>query len=127
MGDDILGVLADEGIGAGDGAIVPGCSIDSKIALMLACDHPQTFRAAILVGGHSGPQPQFDHRIEAYQAHHAAGTLDQYHLAHLRYGVTRSWADSPIGRYLLAGFVERGARLDAFRSRACSRRSRYRT
>jgi 3-oxoadipate enol-lactonase len=114
MGDDILGVLAGEGIaGAGaPAAIVLGCSIGSKLALMLACDHPEIFKAAILVGGNSGPQPQFDHRIAAYRAHHAAGTLKDYHLAHLRYGVTQAWADSPTGRYLLEGFVERGHCLD---------------
>jgi pimeloyl-ACP methyl ester carboxylesterase len=110
MGKDILGVLADEGVGGG--AVVLGCSIGSKLALMLACDHPQIFRAAILVGGNSGPQNQFDHRIAAYRAHHAAGTLKDYHLGHLRHGVTQQWADSSIGRYLLEGFVERGATLD---------------
>src|SRR3954471_19607469 len=35
MGDDVMGVLAREEIG-GD-AVVMGCSIGSKIALMLAC------------------------------------------------------------------------------------------
>jgi pimeloyl-ACP methyl ester carboxylesterase len=110
MGNDILGVLADERIAAG--AIVLGCSIGSKLALMLACDHPQIFQAAILVGGNSGPQNQFDHRIAAYRAHHAAGTLRDYHLGHLRHGVTQKWADSCIGRYLLEGFAERGALLD---------------
>jgi pimeloyl-ACP methyl ester carboxylesterase len=111
MGDDVVGVLAQEGLG-GD-AVIMGCSIGSKIALMLACDHPDIFRAAILVGGNSGPQPQFDHRIAAYRSHQAAGTLGDYHLGHLRYGVTQAWADTPIGRYLLAGFVERGRVLDA--------------
>ena len=110
MGDDILGVLADEKVIGG--AIVIGCSIGSKIALMLACDHPEIFQAAVLVGGNSGPQPQFDHRIAAYRVHHAAGTLADYHLGHLRHGVTQAWADSPVGRYLLAGFVERGRALD---------------
>jgi pimeloyl-ACP methyl ester carboxylesterase len=111
MGNDVLGILRDEGVETD--AVVLGCSIGSKIALMLACDHPEVFRAAILVGGNSAPQPQFDHRIAAYRAHAAAGTLSDYHLGHLRYGVTQSWADSPIGRYLLAGFVERGHALDA--------------
>ena len=111
MGNDIVGVLADEGIGSG--AIVLGCSIGSKIALLLACDHPEIFKAAILVGGNSGPQPQLEHRIAAYRAHQAAGTLKQYHLGHLRYGVTQAWADSPIGRYLIEGFVERGCSLDS--------------
>jgi pimeloyl-ACP methyl ester carboxylesterase len=110
MGNDILGVLADEGIRSG--AVVLGCSIGSKLALMLACDHPEIFRAAILVGGNSGPQNQFGHRIAAYRDHHAAGTLRDYHLGHLRHGVTQKWADSTIGRYLLDSFAERGASLD---------------
>jgi len=110
MGDDIIGVLGDEEVTGG--AVVLGCSIGSKLALMLACDHPKIFRAAILVGGNSGPQPQFEHRIAAYRTHHAAGTLQDYHLGHLRHGVTQTWADTPIGRYLLAGFVERAGSLD---------------
>lgn len=111
MGDDVMGVLKDAGV-RGD-AVVLGCSIGSKIALMLACDHPDRFKAAILVGGNSGPQNQFDHRIKAYRDHAAAGTLADYHLGHLRHGVTTAWADSAVGRYLLAGFVERGRGLDA--------------
>jgi 3-oxoadipate enol-lactonase len=111
MGNDVFGVLANAGVDGG--AVVLGCSIGSKIALMLACDRPDIFRAAILVGGNSAPQPQFEHRIAAYRAHQAAGTLGNYHLAHLSFGVTQAWADTPIGRYLLAGFVERGRSLDA--------------
>src|SRR5215475_693764 len=111
MGDDVLGVMADAGVR--EDAIVLGCSIGSKIALMLACDHPAKFKAAILVGGNSVPQPQLSHRAVAYRAHQVAGTLADYHLDHLRYGVTAAWADSAIGRYLLAGFAERGRALDA--------------
>ena len=111
MGNDILGLLADEGITTD--AIVLGCSIGSKISLMLACEHPEIFKAAILVGGNSGPQLNLAYRSAEYRAHHAAGTLGDYHLGHLRYGVTREWADSPIGRYLLAGFAERGHDLDS--------------
>jgi pimeloyl-ACP methyl ester carboxylesterase len=111
MGNDVLGVLADAGVTGG--AVVLGCSIGSKIALMLACDRPDIFQAAILVGGNSGSQPRFEHRIAAYRSHAAAGTLAEYHLAHLRFGVTQAWADTSIGRYLLAGFVERGRALDA--------------
>jgi 3-oxoadipate enol-lactonase len=111
MGNDILGVLKDEGVSRG--AVVLGCSIGSKLALMLACDRPDVFSAAILVGGNSGPQAQFDHRIAAYREHQAKGTLKEYHLGHLRHGVTQGWADTAIGRYLLDGFVERGAALDA--------------
>jgi pimeloyl-ACP methyl ester carboxylesterase len=111
MGNDILGVLKDEGVSGG--AVVLGCSIGSKLALMLACDRPDIFSAAILVGGNSGPQAQFDHRIAAYREHQAKGTLKEYHLGHLRHGVTQAWADTAIGRYLLNGFVERDDALDA--------------
>ena len=111
MGNDILKLMAEQHMR--DGAVVLGCSIGSKIALMLACDHPEIFKAAILVGGNSGPQPQFDHRIAAYRTHQAAGTLADYHFGHLSYGVTPAWAESALGRYLLSGFVERGHGLDA--------------
>jgi 3-oxoadipate enol-lactonase len=111
MGADVLAVLAQEGV-AGD-AIIMGCSIGSKISLMLACDRPEIFSAAILVGGNSGRQDQFGRRIDGYRQHAGSGTLPDYHLGHLRYGVTSSWADSPIGRYLLQGFVERARDLDA--------------
>ena len=80
---------------------------------MLACDRPDLFKAAILVGGNSGPQAQFDHRIAAYREHQAKGTLKEYHLGHLRHGVTQAWADTPTARYLMQGFVERGEALDA--------------
>jgi 3-oxoadipate enol-lactonase len=111
MGNDIVGVMKDEGISSG--AVVLGCSIGSKLALMLACDRPDLFKAAILVGGNSGPQTQFDHRIAAYREHQAKGTLKEYHLGHLRHGVTQAWADTPTARYLMQGFVERGEALDS--------------
>ena len=110
MGKDVLGIMSD--LNLRDPAILLGCSIGSKIALMLACDHPDRFGAAILVGGNSGPQ-NFANRIAAYLENAAAGTLREFHLSHLRHGVTQAWADSPIGRYLLHGFVERGETLDA--------------
>lgn len=105
MGDDIMALLREQGL-ASD-AVVLGCSVGSKVALMLAIDHPDVFRAAILVGGNSGPQNQFDHRIKAYREHLAAGTIEGYHRGHLRHGVTAAWADTPIGSYLIEGFVER--------------------
>lgn len=110
MGDDVMGVLADAGVK--DGALVMGCSFGSKIALMLALDHPDIFDAAILVGGNSGLQNHLAPHIDAYRAHGAAGKLQDYHRRHLRAGVTPQWADSAFGRYLIEGFVERGRGLD---------------
>ncbi len=111
MGDDIMGMLADEGITSD--AVVMGCSIGSKLALLLGAQHPDVFRAAIAVGGTSERQGHFEHRIKAYREHQAAGTLATYHLGHLRHGVCEPWADSPIGRYLINGFLDRGRTIDA--------------
>jgi pimeloyl-ACP methyl ester carboxylesterase len=110
MGRDIMALLAEEGVTSD--AVVVGCSIGSKIALMLACDHPDVFRAAVLIGGNSGPQNQFDHRIAGYRDHAARGELRSYHFGHLRYGVTARWADTPLGQYLISGFADRGKDLD---------------
>jgi 3-oxoadipate enol-lactonase len=106
---DLLGVLGDEGI---EQALVMGCSIGSKMALTLAIDHPEIFKGVVLVGGHSGAQNQFDHRIKGYREAAAGGTLADYHLAHLKHGVSKSFGESPLGRHLLNGFVERGHLLD---------------
>ena len=110
MARDVLAMMADEKIE--EKAIVIGCSTGSKIALHLGCHYAEKFRAVVVVGGNSAPQPIFEERIKSYRAHAAGGTLAQLHLSHLRYGVTQKWANSKVGRYLLAGFVERGRNLD---------------
>ena len=107
---DVLGVLRDEGVGQ---TLVMGCSIGSKMALTLAIDDPAIFTGVVLVGGHSGPQNQFDHRIAGYREAARDGTLADYHLAHLRHGVSKRFAESALGDHLLRSFVERGRSLDA--------------
>jgi pimeloyl-ACP methyl ester carboxylesterase len=109
MCDDALGVLRQEGV---DKTVVMGCSVGSKMALMLAVDHPDVVTGAVLVGGNSGKQNQFDHRIAAYRAAKRDGTLAQYHRGHLEHGVSKTFAASPLGRHLLRSFVERDAILD---------------
>lgn len=75
IGNDVLGVLDDAGV-AGK-VILLDCSIGSKLALMLACDHPDRVGAVVLVGGNSDHQ-DFGRRITGYRAHGAAGTLKQF-------------------------------------------------
>ncbi|MFM1816816.1 MAG: hypothetical protein RLZ98_3511 [Pseudomonadota bacterium] len=111
MADDIMGVLTEEGVSSD--AIVMGCSIGSKLAMLLACDHPDVFKACIAVGGTSEKQGNFDHRINAYLEHQKNDTLGEYHLGHLRHGVTKEWAETPIGRYLIDGFARRGKTIDS--------------
>lgn len=110
MGADVMGILDDEGVSGP--VVLMGCSIGSKIALMLACEQPERVAAAILIGGNSG-RPDFSRRIADYRAQAKAGTFVAYHRDHLRHGVTREWADTELGRYLIETFVDHDGKLDA--------------
>jgi 3-oxoadipate enol-lactonase len=110
MGADVMGVLDDEGVS--EPVVLMGCSIGSKIALMLACEQPERIAAAILIGGNSG-RPDFSRRIAEYRAQAAAGTLVDYHRGHLRHGVTKDWADTELGAFLIESFVDHDGALDA--------------
>ena len=110
MGADVMGVLADEGVNGP--VLLMGCSIGSKIALMLACEEPQRVSGAILIGGNSG-RPDFSKRIADYRAQGKAGTLPAYHRAHLRHGVTKDWADTDLGSFIIESFVDDDGKLDA--------------
>lgn len=99
MAGDVLGVMNDEGV---DKAIVMGCSIGSKLALLLGGAHPERFSAVIQVGGNSGPQ-DFDRRIEGY----ANEPFSPYRREHLRFGNRDGFGDEPLGRYLHDMFSER--------------------
>jgi pimeloyl-ACP methyl ester carboxylesterase len=105
MCDDIIGVMDDEGARE---AIVMGCSIGSKMALMLGVDDPDRFKAVIMVGGNSGPQHQFEHRIRGYREE----DLRTYRRAHLEFGVSKHFAQSALGRYLLTSFMDTTEGLD---------------
>ncbi len=101
MAGDVLGVMADEGVGR---AVVMGCSIGSKLALLLGGMAPEKFAAVIQVGGNSGPQ-DFDRRIKGYQTE----PFSPYRREHLRFGNRDGFGDTPIGRYLHDMFSERDA------------------
>jgi pimeloyl-ACP methyl ester carboxylesterase len=100
MADDVLGVCRDENV---TGAILGGVSVGSGMAILLGLDHPEMFKAIILVGGSSGPGSSIDERIHGYTK---AG-IGKYHIAHLRDLVAPAFADSKLGKYLLNTFVER--------------------
>lgn len=100
MADDVLGVCRDEGVRE---AILGGVSVGSGMAILLALDHPEMFKALILVGGSSGPGGSIDERIHGY----TTSGVEKYHSQHLRDLVAPAFADSKLGRYLLNTFVER--------------------
>lgn len=99
---DVLGIMDDLGLGP---AVVMGCSIGSKTALMLGALFPDRFRAVIQVGGNSGPQ-DMSRRITGYREEE----FSPYRRAHMDYGVTDGFAASVLGKYLFAGFAERDRR-----------------
>jgi len=101
---DVLGVMSDLGQ---DHAIVMGCSIGSKTALMLGALFPERFRAVIQVGGNSGPQ-DMSRRITGYRQEE----FSPYRRAHMDYGVTESFATSSMGKYLFSNFAARDERHD---------------
>jgi len=69
----------------------------------LGLDHPEIFKAIILVGGSSGPGGSIDERIHGY----TKIGIEKYHIQHLRDLVAPEFADSKLGKYLLNTFVER--------------------
>jgi pimeloyl-ACP methyl ester carboxylesterase len=110
LAEDVLGVCRKEGVTQ---AIVAGVSTGSGIALLLGLDHPEIFKAVILVGGSSGigrgaegansaTGGAFQRRIEGYLA-----SVEDYHIVHLRELVTEEFHQSKLGSYLLRTFTER--------------------
>lgn len=99
MARDVLGVMADEDV---DRAVVMGCSIGSKLALLLGGMAPEKFSAVIQVGGNSGPQ-DFDRRIDGYLTQ----DFSPYRREHLRFGNRDGFGDTALGGYLHDMFSER--------------------
>jgi pimeloyl-ACP methyl ester carboxylesterase len=100
MADDILGVCRDEGVRE---AILGGVSVGSGMALLLGLDHPEIFKALILVGGSSGPGGAIEERIHGY----TKVGIEKYHIQHLNELVAPDFPESKLGKYLLKTYVER--------------------
>ncbi len=100
MADDVLGVCRDENVRQ---AILAGVSVGSGMALLLGLDHPEIFKALILVGGSSGPGGAIEERIHGY----TKIGVEKYHIQHLHELVAPEFPSSKLGNYLLHTFVER--------------------
>lgn len=105
MAGDVLEVMSSE---KAEQAVVMGCSIGSKMALLLGGKWPERFSAVIQVGGNSGPQ-DFERRIKGY----GAESLTPYRRDHLRFGNRPGFADTALGAYLHDLFTERDPWLDS--------------
>ena len=102
--DDVIAVLRQE---AAIPCVLAGVSFSAKVAVLLAADHPELFRAIVLVGGNSGIPSTRGHekRNEQYLGEGVAAVMP----GHLADGTTKIFAASPLGRYLLGWFVERAS------------------
>lgn len=100
MANDVLGVCRDLDVKQ---AILGGISVGSGMALLLGLDHPELFKALILVGGSSGPGGSIEERIHGY----TEIGIEKYHIQHLRELVAPGFPETKLGNYLLKTFVER--------------------
>jgi 3-oxoadipate enol-lactonase len=100
MADDVLGVMGVENI---DQALLGGVSVGSGIALLLGLNHPERFKALMLVGGNSGGAGSIDARIRGY----TGADWERYHMQHLRELVAPGFPETKLGAYLLNTFAER--------------------
>ena len=100
----MLAVCRAEGI---ERTIVGGASIGSKIAFYMALERPEMVEASFHVGGNARRGTSYDGRITGYQTRE----LGAYRRAHMAELVAPGYGETPLGRYLLDGFLARSPML----------------
>ena len=91
MADDVLGVCRDQEVKE---AILGGVSVGSGMALLLGLDHPEMFKALILVGGNSGGAGSIEARIHGY----TKIGIETYHIQHLKELVAPDFPGTKLGK-----------------------------
>jgi len=104
MAEDVVRVCRQEGVKE---AVVAGISVGGGIALQLGLDHPDIFKALVLVGCSAGPS-RHQERIEGYLRQGVKG----YHIQHLRSLMAPEFPETPLGRYLLGLFTDSDPKLN---------------
>ena len=104
LAEDVLGVCRKEEVTE---SIVAGISVGGNVALQLSLDHPEIFKALVLVGCSSGPS---DHgtRTDGYLKE----GVEQYHIKHLGALVSEEFSRSRLGNYLLRLFTDTDPKLN---------------
>ncbi|HMF50347.1 MAG TPA: alpha/beta hydrolase [Candidatus Saccharimonadales bacterium] len=104
--EDVVAVCRQEGAKE---AIFAGVSVGGVMGLQLGLDHPEIFKALVLVGCSSMPGDRYQSRIDGYMKQ----GLDRFHIQHLTDLVSKDFAQSKRGKYLLGMHTEMDARLSA--------------
>lgn len=90
-------------------AIFAGVSVGGVMGLQLGLDHPEIFKALILVGCSSQPGDRYQSRIDGYMRQ----GIGEFHIQHLTDLVSKAFPQSKLGKYLLGMHTEMDARLSA--------------
>lgn len=104
--EDVVAVCRQEGASE---AIFAGVSVGGVMGLQLGLDHPEIFKALILVGCSSMPGDRYQSRIDGYMQQGVA----KFHIQHLTDLVSKDFTQSKRGKYLLGMHTEMDARLSA--------------
>ncbi len=103
MAEDVVAVCRQEGAGE---AVAAGISVGGVMVLQMGLDHPEMFKALIMVGCSSRPSDAYRHRIAGY-SRGVAG----FHREHLEALVAPGFPASRLGGYLLDRFTDWDPRL----------------
>jgi 3-oxoadipate enol-lactonase len=106
LGEDVVGVCRQEGVRE---AIFAGISVGGVMGLQLGLDHPEIFKALILVGCSSQPGDRYQTRIDGYMNE----GVPRYHIQHLTSLVSSGFPQTKLGKYLLSFHTEMDSRLSA--------------
>ena len=104
--EDVVAVCQQEGASE---AVFAGVSVGGVMGLQLGLDHPEIFKALILVGCSSMPGDRYQSRIDGYLQQGMA----KFHIQHLSDLVSKDFAQTKRGKYLLAMHTEMDAKLSA--------------
>ena len=104
--EDVVAVCRQEGASE---AIFAGVSVGGVMGLQLGLDHPEIFKALILVGCSSMPGDRYQSRIDGYMQQGVA----KFHIQHLTDLVSKDFTQSKRGKYLLGMHTEMDALLSA--------------
>jgi len=104
--EDVVAVCRQEGVRE---AIFAGVSVGGVMGLQLGLDHPEIFKALILVGCSSMPGDRYQSRIDGYMQQ----GVEKFHIQHLSDLVSKEFAQTRLGKYLLGMHTEMDSRLNA--------------